>query len=105
MEEPKDLTTKPLIARPIPRTPVESSMLFSVGYEPNGSILAVQFRDRSGNPTRVYEYEGVPEWIYQEIVDPLATRSRGEFFDRVVKKGPYTGYRVEEEESSGREMM
>lgn len=91
-------TTKPLAPHPIPRIPVQSSTLASVGYDPETSTLAVQFRDRHGNPVEgaVYEYEGVPRWVYDDLVDPDFNSSRGRFFDRVVKKGGFNYRKVED---------
>jgi len=45
------------------RTPVSSSHVASVGYDPNTLTLEVEFNDGS-----VYQYFDVPETVYQELL-------------------------------------
>lgn len=45
------------------RTPVESSNVVSIGYDPNSMTLEVEFKDGA-----VYQYFDVPEAIYQELM-------------------------------------
>jgi hypothetical protein len=45
------------------RTPVSSSNVASVGYDPNTMTLEVEFIDGS-----VYQYFDVPETVYQELM-------------------------------------
>lgn len=54
------------------RQPVESSMLRSVGYDPERSILELEFT--SG---RIYRYFGVPEEMFAEL---LTAESEGRYF-------------------------
>jgi hypothetical protein len=44
------------------RTPVSSSNVESVGYDPNILTLEVEFKDGA-----VYQYFDVPETVYQEL--------------------------------------
>jgi hypothetical protein len=54
------------------REPVESSMLRSAGYDPERSILELEF-----NNGRIYRYFGVPEEMFAEL---LAAESKGRYF-------------------------
>jgi hypothetical protein len=65
----------------MPLTPVVSSNLASVGYDPNTRTLEVQFH--SGG---IYQYSGVPQPVYADL---MAASSHGRFFDRYVKKARY----------------
>ena len=79
------------------RIPVTSSNLASVGYNTDAKILQVEFK--SG---KKYIYYNVPEWIYQELIDPdslLYKGSKGTFFSEVVK-GKYK-YEILEEVKDG----
>ncbi|MDV7215481.1 KTSC domain-containing protein [Streptomyces prunicolor] len=53
------------------RTPVSSSNLASVGYEPSTGVLEIQFRSRS-----IYQYFNVPTSAYQGL---MAARSKGSY--------------------------
>ncbi len=55
------------------REPVTSSNLRSVGYDPASQTLEVEFL-KSG---AVYQYSGVPEDIYREL---MAAESHGRYF-------------------------
>ena len=59
------------------RTPVRSSNIRSVGYDPASSTLEVEFR--SGG---LYQYSGVPETIYQGFV---RAASKGSYFHDHIK--------------------
>lgn len=52
-------------------TPVESSMIQAVGYDPKTRILEVLF-----NSGRTYRYEGVPTEVYDEL---MAADSKGQY--------------------------
>lgn len=56
---------------------VESSNIKSVGYDPDTKLLTVHFH--SG---RVYEYDGVPEEVYNRMV---AAESIGKNFNANIK--------------------
>ena len=64
------------------RTPVESSMLASVGYDPATRVLELEFT--SG---RVYRYGEVEEEVYRGL---LAAESKGRYFlDSIDDMYPY----------------
>ncbi len=65
------------------RIPVLSSNLVSVGYEASTSTLEVEFHSGS-----IYQYSGVPEREYQELLD---APSKGKHFHRNIRdRYPYT---------------
>lgn len=45
------------------RTPVTSSNVVSIGYDPGSMTLEVEFRDGA-----IYQYFDVPEVVYQELM-------------------------------------
>ncbi|WP_433625853.1 KTSC domain-containing protein [Halomicrococcus sp. NG-SE-24] len=59
------------------RTPVASSNLASVGYEPEEEVLEIAFR--SGG---VYRYFDVPDDVYRDL---LSARSHGSYFHENVR--------------------
>lgn len=59
------------------RTPVSSSNLASVGYEPSTQTLEIEFLNG-----RVYQYFGVPVEVHGEL---MAARSHGSYFLDAVK--------------------
>lgn len=61
----------------IPRCPVQSSLLASVGYCPTTCTFDVELRDGS-----VYRYYGVPAHICWNL---LCADSKGSYFNRNVK--------------------
>lgn len=64
------------------REPVESSMLRSAGYDPERSILELEF-----NNGRIYRYFGVPREVFEEL---LIAESRGHYFlDQIDDLYPY----------------
>ena len=64
------------------REPVESSMLRSAGYDPERSILELEF-----NNGRIYRYFGVPPEIFDEL---MTAESKGRYFlDQVDDLYPY----------------
>ncbi|MBI2849215.1 MAG: KTSC domain-containing protein [Chloroflexi bacterium] len=66
------------------RQPVSSSNLNSIGYDPQSMILEVEFHSSSGG---VYQYSGVPQEIYGEL---MSAPSLGSFFHRHIRdKYPY----------------
>jgi hypothetical protein len=66
---------------------VASTNLAAVGYKKGTSELRVEFL-KSG---AVYQYDGVPEGVYNEII---TGSSAGEAFDSLVKKGGYAYRRI-----------
>ncbi len=61
----------------IERSPVESTSLASVGYDGAGKILEIEFRSGA-----VYQYVGVPEKVYREL---LAADSKGRYFLKNIR--------------------
>jgi hypothetical protein len=59
------------------RSPVTSSSLAAVGYDPADQVLEVEFTSGS-----VYQYIGVPVAVYTEL---LAAPSLGSYLARRVK--------------------
>lgn len=68
------------------RTPVSSSNLASIGYDTNSAVLEVEF-----NHGGIYQYSGVPEEIYQGLMN---AGSHGTYFDQFVKKAGYSYAKV-----------
>lgn len=61
------------------RTPVASTNVSSVGYDPDTMTLEVEFRGGS-----IYQYFDVPESVYQEL---MAAPSVGTFLNQNIKNG------------------
>ncbi|MEK7393021.1 MAG: KTSC domain-containing protein [Fibrobacterota bacterium] len=59
------------------RTPVSSSNLSSVGYDPGTQTLEVAFHHGG-----IYQYYGVPESIYRGLI---SAASKGSFLDSRIK--------------------
>ncbi len=59
------------------RTPVSSSNLASIGYEPNSATLEIEFYDG-----RVYQYFDVPEFVWQGL---MQANSHGKYFSAHIK--------------------
>jgi hypothetical protein len=65
------------------RQPVASSSLASVGYDSEGSMLEVEFRDG-----RVYRHAGVPDFLFRGL---MLARSKGKFFNTRIFGRPWSG--------------
>ena len=59
------------------RQPVESSNIASVGYEADSMTLEVEFLSGA-----VYQYQGVPEYAFQEF---LGSPSKGAYFSEFIR--------------------
>lgn len=59
------------------RQPVNSSNLYSVGYDFDTSTLEVEFRDGS-----IYQYPNVPAQVYEGLMN---AGSHGQYFHRHVR--------------------
>ena len=68
------------------RTPVSSSNLASIGYDPAQHVLEVAFRNGT-----VCQYLGVPIHIYDGL---MRAASHGSYLDAFVKKGGYAYQQV-----------
>lgn len=66
-------------------TPVKSSHLKSVGFDPVTKTMAVQFNDGP-----VYHYQNVPPNVHGLL---MGATSKGKFFNRAVK-GKFKSVRV-----------
>lgn len=64
---------------------VSSSNVEAIGYDPASEELHVQFAE-SGT----YAYEGVPEWVFEEL---RAAPSKGSYINRMIK-GTYSYHQV-----------
>ncbi len=64
------------------RLAVNSSNLASVGYDEESSTLEVEF-----NSGYIYHFFGVPFHLYSSL---MFARSKGEFFDRFIRKARYS---------------
>jgi hypothetical protein len=62
----------------VERTPVESSLIRSVGYDLPSSILEIELVE----PNRVYEYFDVPLSVYTELME---AESKGSYFNEFIK--------------------
>ncbi len=68
-------------------TKVNSSQLFSRGYNPDRNEMAIRFHPKKGSdlPGEVYHYHGVTPEFYDKF---LAAESVGSFFINEIKKHP-----------------
>jgi hypothetical protein len=58
-------------------TPVESTTLSTVAYDPAGQLLRLEFRSRA-----VYCYCDVPSAVYQDLME---ADSKGSYFNRNIR--------------------
>ncbi len=82
-------------------TPVTSSQIAAVGYDPVTPTLAIRFVDRPKKdgttaPGALYEYDGVPLSVHEALIaaDRAPALSVGQAFHRLVKEGGYTYRRI-----------
>ncbi|MCL4535523.1 MAG: KTSC domain-containing protein [Bacteroidetes bacterium] len=68
------------------RTPVQSSNLASVGYDPATRTLEIELR--SG---RTYRYINVPKAVYEGL---MAAESKGSYFNEHIKDAGYPYSRI-----------
>jgi hypothetical protein len=59
------------------RTPVNSSVIASIGYNVIHRTLEIEFH--SG---KVYQYSQVPSYVYDELME---TRSKGSYFSHYIR--------------------
>jgi hypothetical protein len=72
------------------RVPVTSSNIHSVGYNPRSNTLEVAFKNKAGDVSSVYQYDGVPQ---NKADAMLAAGSVGRYFATEIK-GHYTATKV-----------
>ncbi len=65
-------------AATLPRFPVESSNIASIGYDPVTSTLEIEFHSGA-----IYQYFAVPQEIYDGLIN---ARSKGAFFHQFIKR-------------------
>jgi hypothetical protein len=63
------------------RTPVNSSNLASVGYDPLSQALEIEFLNGG-----VYQYYDVPLTVFESL---MSASSHGTYFDKNIKKAGY----------------
>lgn len=68
------------------RQPVISSNLASVGYDSKSATLEVAFLNG-----RIYQYHNVPSVLFNGL---MSASSKGQYFDRMIKKGGYSFRRI-----------
>ena len=68
------------------RIPVQSSNLFSVGYDSQTSILEIEFNNGS-----IYQYSGVPQEVYEGLMN---AGSKGSYFHHNIKRGGHPYIRI-----------
>ncbi len=83
--EPRDGSSK--INSRIPREPVSSSAIASVGYSKRLQILEIEFVNGA-----IYRYLGVPRSVHHKL---MAAESKARFYDEKIK-GNYKSFRVRE---------
>lgn len=66
----------------IQRVPVDSTSIAALGYDPEGSVLEIEFR-QSG---QVYRYFGVPAAVYAAF---LSAESKGSYLNQEFKQRGY----------------
>lgn len=76
---------------------VESSHLYSVGYNPKKETMFITFH-RGGIPTSTYSYRNIPEEIFQGLV---TAKSKGKYFHEFIR-GFYQYQRLGGEKSGER---
>jgi hypothetical protein len=73
------------VAAATTRTPVDSSVIASIGYNVIHRTLEIEFK--SG---KVYRYESVPAYVYDELID---TKSKGQYFSYYIR-GQYPTHEI-----------
>jgi len=70
----------------IPLTPVTSSQVKAIGYDPMTKTLACQFVHGAGH---IYHYPGVEPKVHADF---MAANSIGKFFGQNIKNLPFEKY-------------
>lgn len=78
----------------IPLTPVTSSQVKAIGYDPLTKTLACQFTHGAGH---LYVYPNVEPKTHAEF---MAAKSIGKFFGKNIKALPFEKYRADEDEKA-----
>jgi hypothetical protein len=69
---------------------VTSSNIASIQYDAERKVARVQFKDKAGNPTAVWDYKRVSTDVFEEW---MASESVGSYFSRNIK-GLYESIKV-----------
>jgi hypothetical protein len=67
------------------RTPVSSTNIVSIGYDPSSCTLEIEFQ--SG----LYQYFSVPGEVFEGL---MQAPSKGSFFDQYVRKAGYASVKL-----------
>lgn len=68
------------------RSPVQSSQIAAVGYDPATQTLEVELKSfNQDRPNSVYQYSNVPQQVADELV---GAESVGTYFGRTIKARP-----------------
>ena len=78
----------------IPLTPVTSSQVKAIGYDPLTKTLACVFTQGAGH---IYHYPNVEPKVHADF---MAAESIGKFFGQNIKNLPFDKYRAESEETA-----
>lgn len=72
------------------RTPVESRLIDSIGYDPKSQTLEIAFPPKKdslpGPGVSVYQYQNVPPEVHAAF---MAAESKGKFFGAEIKPNKY----------------
>lgn len=86
------------------RTPVVSSQITSIGYDPVGQVLEIEFPSRKEAPRggevgvgSVYQYTEVPQKVHEEL---MAAKSVGSHFGANIR-GKFQYKKIEPETVDG----
>lgn len=77
----------------IPLTPVQSSQVKAIGYDPLTKTLACQF---THGPGHLYVYPGVEPKMHADF---MAAKSIGKFFGQHIKALPFAKYEAPKTEA------
>jgi hypothetical protein len=58
---------------------IESSMIASIGYDPNCSTLEIEYISNG----EIWQYFDVPSFVYEEMMN---SESKGKYYHRNIKK-------------------
>lgn len=75
----------PAPAEKIALTPITSSNLAAIGYNPHKRILAVEFKSGA-----IFHFAGISETVYQQL---LEAPSRGSYFHKEIR-GKFQGEKM-----------
>lgn len=68
---------------PIALTPIQSSQIAAIGYDPEASALSVLFKNRDGSAGSLYQYDSVSADVHAALV---GAESVGSFFIHNIKR-------------------